>query len=53
VLLVIDPVNDFLSEDGAAWELTESTVTKHDVIGHLRRLIEGAREQGIPVMYGP
>ncbi len=52
-LLVIDPVNDFLSAEGAAWELTESTVTKHDVIGHLRRLIEGAREQGIPVMYGP
>lgn len=53
VLLVIDPVNDFLSTDGAAWELTESTVTKHDVVGHLRRLIEGAREQGIPVIYGP
>ncbi len=52
-LLVIDPVNDFLSEDGAAWELTESTVTKHDVIGHLRQLIEGARTQDIPVMYGP
>ncbi len=52
-LLVIDPVNDFLSEDGAAWELTESTVEKHDVIGHLRQLIDGAREQGIPVMYGP
>ncbi len=52
-LLVIDPVNDFLSEDGAAWDLTESTVRKHDVVGHLRRLIEGARNEGIPVMYGP
>ncbi len=52
-LLVIDPVNDFLSADGAAWELTESTVKKHDVVGHLRRLIEGARLKGIPVMYGP
>ncbi len=52
-LLVIDPVNDFLSEDGAAWELTESTVKKHDVIGHLRELIDGTREEGIPVLYGP
>lgn len=34
VLLVIDPVNDFLSEGGAAWEMTKSTVTAHDVIGH-------------------
>jgi ureidoacrylate peracid hydrolase len=50
---VIDPVNDFLVEDGAAWELTESTVTKHDVIGHLRQLIDGVRAAGIPVLYGP
>ncbi len=52
-VLVIDPVNDFLSQEGAAWDMTESTVTKHDVIGHLRRLIDGAREHDIPVLYGP
>ena len=53
VLLVIDPVNDFLSPQGAAWEMTEGTVTKHDVVGHLRQLIDGVRAQGIPVLYGP
>ena len=52
-LLVIDPVNDFLSEGGAAWELAKSTVTLHDVVGHLRRAIEGARERGIPVLFAP
>ncbi len=52
-LLVIDPVNDFLSEGGAAWELTKSTVTKHDVVGHLRQLVAGVRAAGIPVLYGP
>jgi len=52
-LLVIDPVNDFLSEDGAAWAMTKSTVTKHDVVGHLRRLIGGVRAHGVPVLYGP
>ncbi len=52
-LLVIDPVNDFLSEEGAAWDMTESTVEKHDVIGHLRQLIDGVREHDIPVLYGP
>jgi ureidoacrylate peracid hydrolase len=52
-LLVIDPVNDFLSEGGADWDLTHNTVRMHDVIGHLRMAIEGARERGIPVLFGP
>jgi len=52
-LLVIDPVNDFLSEGGAAWQMTRTTVTKHDVVGHLKRAIEGARERGVPVLFGP
>jgi nicotinamidase-related amidase len=52
-LLVIDPVNDFLSEGGAGWELTKSTVEMNDVIGHLKRAIEGARSQGVPVLFGP
>ena len=44
-LLVIDSVNDFLSEGGAGWELTETTVKKHDVVGHLKQAIEGAIAQ--------
>lgn len=52
-LLVIDPVNDFLSEGGAAWEMTKTTVEKNDVVGNLKRVIEGARAQGIPVLFGP
>ncbi len=52
-LLVIDPVNDFLSEGGAGWELTKNTVTLHDVVGNLKRAIEGARERGVPVLFGP
>ncbi|MCA1620449.1 MAG: cysteine hydrolase [Acidobacteria bacterium] len=52
-LLVIDPVNDFLSEGGADWEMTKTTVEMNDVIGHLRRAIGGARERGIHVLFGP
>ncbi len=52
-LLVIDPVNDFLSEGGADWDMARSTVKKHDVVGHLRQAIEGARQRGIPVLFGP
>lgn len=53
IVLVIDPVNDFLSEGGAAWEMTKNTVKLHDVVGNMRRAIEGARQHGIPVLFGP
>ncbi|MBT2530477.1 cysteine hydrolase [Streptomyces sp. ISL-99] len=52
-LLVIDPVNDFLSEGGAAWDLTKSTVKKNDVVQNLARVIDGARAGGVPVLFGP
>ncbi|MBW3624334.1 MAG: cysteine hydrolase [Armatimonadetes bacterium] len=52
-LLVIDPVNDFLSEGGAAWEMTQTTVKMVDVVSHLKWAIEGARTLGIPVLFGP
>lgn len=52
-LLVIDPVNDFLSPEGAAWELTKGTVEMNEVVPNLKRLIAGARERGIPVLFGP
>jgi ureidoacrylate peracid hydrolase len=52
-LLVIDPVNDFLSEGGAAWEMTKITVQKNNVVENMKRAIEGARQRGIPVLMGP
>jgi glutathione reductase (NADPH) len=52
-LLVIDPVNDFLSEGGAAWDMTKGTVQKNDVVLHIKQAIQGARERGIPVLFGP
>ncbi|HEV2149695.1 MAG TPA: isochorismatase family cysteine hydrolase [Longimicrobiaceae bacterium] len=52
-LLVIDPVNDFLSEGGAAWPMTKTTVTMNGVVENLKRAIAGARQRGIPVLLGP
>ncbi len=52
-LLVIDPVNDFLSEGGADWDMTRSTVEKHHVVEHLKQAIEGARQLGISVLFAP
>lgn len=53
VLLVIDPVNDFLSEGGAAWDLTKNTVKMNNVIENIQGVIAAARARSIPVMYGP
>lgn len=52
-LLVIDPVNDFLSEGGAAYELTKNSLKLHNMIDHLKKAIEGARAKGMPVLFGP
>lgn len=52
-LVVIDPVNDYLSEGGAAWELAKTTVRLHDVVGHLRQAIAASRERGVAVIHAP
>ncbi len=52
-LLVIDPVNDFLSEGGAAWEMTRMTVKMNNVVENLKRVMGGARQRGVPVLVGP
>jgi ureidoacrylate peracid hydrolase len=52
-LLVIDTVNDFLSEGGAAWDMAKRSVQTVNVVENLKRLLEGARERGVPVLHGP
>lgn len=46
-LLIIDPVNDFLSVGGAAWEMTKTTVEKNDVVANLKSLTEDARVRNL------
>ncbi|MFN2458588.1 MAG: cysteine hydrolase family protein [Chitinophagaceae bacterium] len=52
-VLVIDPVNDFLSEGGAAWDLTKTTVKMNNVVENTKLAVDGARQHGIPVFWGP
>ncbi len=52
-LLVIDPVNDFLSEGGAGWDLTSKTIKMNDVVSNIKKAIEGARLRDIPILFGP
>ncbi len=37
----MDLVNDFLSEGGAGWELTNNAVKLNDVVAHLKQVIKG------------
>lgn len=53
VLLLIDPVNDFLSEGGAGWELTKNTVKLNNVVEKIKTVADAARAKGIAVLYGP
>jgi ureidoacrylate peracid hydrolase len=52
-LLIIDPVNDFLSEGGAGWELTKNTVKLNNVVENIKAVTEAARANGIVVLFGP
>jgi ureidoacrylate peracid hydrolase len=52
-LLIIDPVNDFLSEGGAGWELTKNTVKLNNVVENIKKVTEAARAKAIPVFFGP
>jgi nicotinamidase-related amidase len=52
-LVVIDTVNDFLSEGGKAYPLVKDVLEQVGTIPNLKRLIDGARERGIPVFFAP
>ena len=43
-VLIIDPQNDFLSEDGAVWDLVGSEVTRNQVVDRLEKIKQAAKE---------
>ena len=52
-LVIIDPQNDFLSEEGVVWDLVGEGVVKNGVVGKLKELIAKAKEAGVAVVYSP
>jgi nicotinamidase-related amidase len=52
-LVVIDPQNDFLSPDGATWELVGANVIENHTVEHLQQLLERAKTAGYPVFVSP
>lgn len=52
-LLVTDPQNDFLSEDGAAWGVVGESVVENNVVENLDRLFRMAKDAGLQTFVSP
>jgi nicotinamidase-related amidase len=52
-LVVIDPLNDFLAEDGKLHDQIGPQLDKRDLRARLQRLLTGARAGGVTVFYAP
>jgi nicotinamidase-related amidase len=52
-LILVDPFNDFLSENGKLWNFTKETVVGINLVSHLSALLTAARQSKIQVIYAP
>jgi len=52
-VLVIDPQNDFLSEQGATWQLVGDSVTENKTIDNIERLFKAAKQNDFEVFVSP
>ena len=52
-VLVTDPQNDFLSEQGVTWELVGDSVKENKTIENIERLFKAAKDNGYQVFISP
>lgn len=52
-LVITDPQNDFLSEDGVAWGVVGESVKRNHTIEHIDQLFATSKQVGIPVFVSP
>ena len=52
-LVITDPQNDFLSEDGVTWGLVGGSVTENKTVQHIGQLLSAAKEKGYEVFVSP
>ncbi len=52
-VLVTDPQNDFLSEQGVTWQLVGDSVKENKTIDNIERLFEAAKKNGFEVFVSP
>ena len=52
-IVITDPQNDFLSENGVTWGLVGDSVTENGTVAHIESLLETAKAQGYDVFISP
>ena len=52
-VLVTDPQNDFLSEQGVTWQLVGDSVKENRTVENIERLIQVAKSNGYEVFISP
>jgi nicotinamidase-related amidase len=52
-LLVVDPLNDLISEGGMAWPMSGIVIQDAKTVNHIEDLLKISREKGIKVVYSP
>jgi len=52
-VLVTDPQNDFLSEQGVTWQLVGDSVKENKTVENIERLFKAAKSNGVEVFISP
>ncbi|TAN02155.1 MAG: cysteine hydrolase [Rhodanobacteraceae bacterium] len=52
-VVITDPQNDFLSEEGAAWKLVGDSVKENHTVENIERLFKAAKKNGFEVFISP
>lgn len=52
-VLITDPQNDFLSEQGVTWELVGDSVKENNTVENIERLLKTAKANGFEVFISP
>lgn len=52
-LVITDPQIDFLSPDGVTWGVVGESVTEHNTVANIGRLIRAAKDAGMTVVISP
>ena len=48
-----DPQNDFLSPEGATWDMVGKSVTENNTVANIETLFKVAKKNNIPVFISP
>jgi nicotinamidase-related amidase len=51
-VVLVDPVNEFLDPEGKLYPLVKESLATSNTVGNIRKVLQRAREEKIPIYYG-